>query len=99
MAEGTTPRLDVIVIVVLLAVMVGGFWMTASAMHERVDALDQKVQVVDTRVREVMDKLVDIQAMIHAQKAAAAPAPAGPAAAPAAPAAPAKPGPAGKPAK
>jgi uncharacterized protein YdgA (DUF945 family) len=85
-------KLDIVLIIALLAVMVGGFWMTGSALDERIEALDQKIQVVDTRVKEVMDKLIDVQNMVHAQKTAAAVAPA--AAAPVAAAVPA-----GKPAK
>jgi hypothetical protein len=87
MAEGKTAKLDVILIVVLLAVMVGGFWMTGSAMHERTEVINQKVEVVQSQTKETLDVILDVQRALRevkgGQAAAAAAAPAAAVAAPA----------------
>jgi outer membrane murein-binding lipoprotein Lpp len=76
-------KTDSIVVILLLAVVVGGFWMTGKAIAEKTDAIMQKVEGLDVSVRQLNES------MRKNTRATVAPEP--PAAPPAEPAAPAEP--------
>jgi hypothetical protein len=98
---------DVVILILLLAVMVGGFWMTSQAVDGKMEALAGQVATIQQGNGQVLEKLADIRNVLgelkRAHQAGAAPAPAAapaaPAAAPAAPPPPAAKAPAGAPAK
>jgi outer membrane murein-binding lipoprotein Lpp len=95
MSEGKVLKLDVIMIVILIGVVLAGFWMTGTAMDAQMGVLEQKIDVVQTQTKGTMQAVADLHDAIRAMKApAVAPAPA-----PAPAAAPAKAAPAPAPAK
>jgi hypothetical protein len=90
MAEAKRMTADVLIIVVALTlVIVAGLWMTGKGIDDRIDAVDQKIGVVDNHSKAVMDRLEQIDKAIN-ERCKASGAPAAPAAVPTAPATPEK---------
>ena len=96
MSEGKVFKLDVIMIVLLIGVVIAGFWMTGAAMDAQMGVLEQKIDVVQVQTKGTMQAVADVHDLLRQMKAptaapAAAPAPApAPAKAAAPAAAPAK---------
>lgn len=90
MAEGKTLKTDLIMLVVVLGAIIAAFWMTGSAILERIDVVNQKADILQMQNKEVLQSIANVHDAVRAQKAAAGGANAAPAPAPA----PAKPAPA-----
>jgi hypothetical protein len=83
MSEGKVFRVDVIMIILLMGVVLAGFWMTGTAMDAQMGVLEQKIEVVQTQTKGNMQTLSEIREAIRQLKASTAAAAMPPAAAPA----------------
>jgi len=80
MSEGKAFKLDVVMIIVLMGVVIAGFWMTGTALDAQMGVLESKIDVVQAQTKGTMKAVADLHEMLRQMKALAA----APAAAPAA---------------
>jgi len=85
MSEGKAFNLDVVMIILLMGVVLAGFWMSGTAMDAQMGVLEQKIDVVQTEAKGARKAIAEIHALLRQAKAASA----APATAPAPAAAPA----------
>ena len=84
MNDGRKLHIDLIIIVLLLSVAVGGFWMTGKVADARNDEMKAQLQVVDNNVKLLIERVNALQVSLneHGKSPAApqhAPAPVAPA--------------------
>ena len=87
MADGK-PKFDVVVLVLVIGVMVGGFWMVGSSAGDKMETIETRISHVHEGVQGIAMQVADLQNEMNAIKASAKAAAAAPAAAPAAASAP-----------
>lgn len=82
MTDGRKLHIDLIIIVLLLSVAVGGFWMTGKVADARNDELKAHIQVLDNNIKALGERMTALQTVIEHEKGHPAPphAPAAPAA-------------------
>jgi hypothetical protein len=70
--------MDVVVLVLMLGVLVGGFWMVGTSSGEKMEVLETRMSHVDNGLKGLAQQLVDIQQSVNDLKMAAGAKPAAP---------------------